>query len=242
MKTNKDVLKQEYQKKFSVLCADKAKVIAKKLLHQESTVESQYPNISTALEILREQHNAAQILSESEAKERAKEILHGEGIVTSGEAASRQVRQQMCSVSFTNRPAGSSWSYLDGDCGNDQVGPVPVIRRRSYDKASQLHRRDSTRRIRKKTAHLCAFLGWLAICIHPVFLVPSLFSNPSQRADNLNIAAAYVVAGLFLLVLSALFRPPTFSKRKMREERKRVESKGIPVRTTPGRPMEQHSR
>jgi len=110
---------------------------------------------------------------------------------------------------------------LCGDHWPDSILLLPVKRRKTYEQSSATHRRDSTRRLRKKSAFLFSLLGWFAICIHPVFLVLALFSEFDQRRDNFKVAAAYVVAGLLLLGVAALFRPPPYAVRKMREHRRR---------------------
>ena len=84
-----------------------------------------------------------------------------------------------------------------------------------------MHRRELTRRVRKKSALLFFLLGWFAICIHPVFLVIALFSQPHQRADNFQVGGTYAVSGIILLGIAALFRSPPHAVRRMREERRR---------------------
>jgi type II secretory pathway component PulK len=113
-----------------------------------------------------------------------------------------------------------------------------VIRRQSYNESSATHKRESTRRFRKKAALLFGLLGWLAICIHPVFLVLALLSEYNQRADYFRVAGAYVVVGLIFLGIAALFRPPPFAVRRLREDLRREKRERKRTRSRKSRRMD----
>jgi type II secretory pathway component PulK len=93
-----------------------------------------------------------------------------------------------------------------------------VKRWQSYNQTSARYRRDSTRHPHKKTARLFGLLGWLAICILPVFLVLGLYSGARLRTEFFRVAGADIVVGLISLGIAALFRPPTHAVRKLKDD------------------------